>query len=212
MSTVALKIGMAITGTVLLLFVCGHLAGNLLIYLGPAALNAYAKGLHDAGFLLWPVRIVLACCLLVHISMAIVLANKNKKATGGYVKRTYVVAGFNSRSMLPTGIVIFFFILYHLAHLTLRITDERFAQIGHTDVYQMLVLSFKSPVLTFFYVLAMLFLGRHLHHGISSLFQTLGLNNRRYNKLIGGGGKALAWLIMLGNMSIPLSIYLGVIR
>lgn len=203
---------MAITGTVLLLFVCGHLAGNLLVYLGPEALNAYAESLHEAEFLLWPVRIVLACCLCVHVGMAIVLAVKNKKATGAYVKKTYVAASFSSRFMLPGGIVILFFILYHLAHLTLRITDARFAQLAHTDVYQMLVLSFQSPTVTSFYILAMIFLGLHLQHGISSLFQTLGLNSHRYNKLIAGGGKTLAWLIMLGNISIPLSVYLGVVK
>ena len=114
--------------------------------------------------------------------------------------------------MLLTGSVIFFFVLYHLAHFTWRITDARFAQLGHTDIYQMLVLSFQSPAVTFFYVLAMLFLGWHLQHGLSSLLQTLGLNGHRYNRLISSGGRTLAWVIMFCNMSLPLSVYLGVVK
>ena len=211
-SSVALKLGMAITGLALGGFVCGHLAGNLLLYLGPEVLNAYAQSLHDAPYLLWPVRMVLLTCLIVHLACGITLQLRNRKAAGRYVKRNYRTASFSSRTMLLTGGVVFFFVLYHLAHFTWRITDARFDQIGHTDVYQMLVLSFQSPVVTFFYVLAMLFLGLHLQHGLSSLLQTLGLNGHRYNHLISSGGHTLAWVIMLCNMSLPLSVYLGVVK
>ncbi len=203
---------MAITGVALGGFVCVHLAGNLLLYLGPEVLNAYAQSLHDAPYLLWPLRAILLTCLVVHLTCGITLHLRNRKAAGRYVKRDYRTASLSSRNMLLTGSVMLLFVLYHLAHFTLRITDARFAQIGHTDVYQMLVLGFQSPAVTFFYVLAMVFLGLHLQHGLSSLLQTLGLNGPRYNRWLSSGGYTLAWLIMLGNMSLPLSVYLGVVK
>ena len=211
-SSVTLKLGMALTGLALGGFVCAHLAGNLLLYLGPEVLNAYAKSLHDAPYLLWPARAVLLACLLVHLACGMTLQVRNRSAAGHYVKRSYRTASFSSRTMLLTGSMVLLFVLYHLAHFTWRITDARFAQIGHTDVYQMLVLGFQSPAVTFFYLLSMLCLGLHLQHGLSSLLQTLGLNGHRYRHVISVGGRTLAWLIMLGNMSLPLSVYLGVIQ
>ena len=211
-SSVALKLGMALTGLVLVGFVCAHLAGNLLLYLGPEVLNAYAQNLHDAPYLLWPARVILLTCLLVHLGCAITLQRRNRKAAGHYVKRNYRTASFSSRTMLLTGVVVLLFVLYHLAHFTLRITDARFARLGHTDVYQMLVLGFQNPAVVFFYLLAMLFLGLHLQHGLSSLLQTLGLNGHRYNRLLSRGGNTLAWVLAFCNMSLPLSIYLGVVQ
>ena len=211
-SSVALKLGMALTGTALGGFVCAHLAGNLLLYLGPEVLNAYAKSLHDAPYLLWPARTLLLACLLVHLACGLTLQVRNRRAAGSYVKRSYRTASVSSRTMLLTGSMVLLFVLYHLAHFTLRITDARFAELGHTDVYSMLVLGFQSPVVTGFYLLSMLFLGLHLQHGLSSLLQTLGLNGHRYRQAINVGGRTLAWLIMLGNMSLPLSVYLGIVK
>lgn len=210
-SSFSLKFAMAISGFVLGGFVCVHLAGNLLLYLGPTVLNAYAQSIHDAQFLLWPVRLVLLGSLLVHLACGMTLQVRNRQAAGRYVKRHYRTAALSSRSMLWTGGIVLLFVLYHLAHFTWRITDARFAQLGHTDVYQMLVLGFQSPAVTFFYVLSMLFLGVHLHHGLSSLLQTLGLNGHKYRRAISIGGRTLAWAIMLGNMSLPLSVYWGIV-
>ena len=211
-SSLTLKFAMALSGFVLGGFVCAHLAGNLLLYLGPTVLNAYAQSLHDAPYLLWPARLVLLGSLLVHLTCGITLQIRNRRAAGRYVKRNYRTASLSSRSMLWTGGMVLLFVLYHLAHFTLRITDARFAQLGHTDVYQMLVLGFQSPAVTFFYVLSMLFLGLHLQHGLSSLLQTLGLNGHKYRRVISIGGRTLAWAIMLGNMSLPLSVYLGMVK
>ena len=210
-SSITLKLAMALSGFVLGVFVCAHLAGNLLLYFGPTLLNAYAQSLHDAPLLLWPARLVLLGSLVVHLTCGIILQLRNRQAAGRYVKRHYRTASLSSRSMLWTGGIVLLFVLYHLAHFTWRITDARFAQLGHTDVYQMLVLGFQSPAVTFFYVVAMFFLGVHLQHGLSSLLQTLGLNGHRYRRAISIGGRGLAWAIMLGNMSLPLSVYWGIV-
>ncbi|MDE3269240.1 MAG: succinate dehydrogenase cytochrome b subunit [Pseudomonadota bacterium] len=212
MDTVRTKIIIAITGAVLLLFVCGHLLGNLLIYFGAEALNTYAKGLHAMPFVLFPVRVVLGICLVVHLYLTWRLYRRNRKARGSaYHYNQYREASISSRHMIFTGVVLLFFIAYHLAHLTLKVTDARFAQFESYDVYSMLVLSFSDVGVAGFYMLAMVFLGLHLQHGISSLFQTLGISNKPNLRKILIGGSVLAWLIALGNLSIPLAIFVGII-
>ena len=233
MTSVAYKLGMALSGAVLLLFVCAHLAGNLLVYFGAEALKSYARTLHDNPFLLWPVRVILAGCVLNHIFVGLWLFFKNR-AGDSYVRKRYLTATFSSRSMAPTGIVILFFILYHLAHLTLKITDSRFASLESHDVYGMLMLSFSDPAVTSFYIISMIFLGLHLNHGIASMMQTFGIKSGKDDIsatstgltwlvtspnlitsalfMIAVASKGLAWLIMLGNISIPLSIYLGILQ
>ena len=212
-TTVGAKFLLAMTGSVLFLFVCVHLLGNLLIYLGADVLNAYAERIHHASFLIYPLRVVLGTCLLVHMFLAIRLYLRNRRAQGTpYTHRNYRTASISSRTMIYTGAIVLFFILYHLAHLTLRVTDERFTQLAHHDIYRMLVLSFSQPLVAGFYIMAMIFLGLHLRHGIASLLQTFGLSNKHYERKIIRGGQIIAWFIMLGNISIPLSIYLGVIK
>ena len=211
-TTVRTKIAIALTGSVLLLFICGHLLGNLLIYFGADALNAYAKGLHAIPYVLFPVRVVLGMCLVVHLYLTVRLYLRNRRARGSaYRYKRYREATVSSRSMILTGAVLLFFVGYHLAHLTLRVTDSRFANFEHHDVYSILVLSFSDLSVASFYILAMLFLGLHLQHGISSLFQTLGISNKSNLRALLIGGNVLAWLIMLGNISIPLCVFIGVI-
>ena len=203
----------AVTGAVLLLFICGHLLGNLLIYFGADALNSYAETLHHMPFVLFPVRVVLGVCLVVHLYLTVCLYIRNCRARGSvYRYNRYREASISSRSMIITGGVLLFFIGYHLAHLTLRVTDARFVQFEHHDVYGMLVLSFSDVLVAGFYILAMLFLGIHLQHGISSLFQTLGVSNRIWLRKILIGGSVFAWLITIGNLSIPLFIFAGLIK
>src|SRR4051812_12849416 len=66
-STVGRKVLVALTGIILTGFVLGHMAGNLLIFKGPAALNAYAKMLKDLGGLLWAMRGFLLAALAIHM-------------------------------------------------------------------------------------------------------------------------------------------------
>src|SRR2546422_4383805 len=63
-SLVGQKAVMAVTGVILFLFVVGHLLGNLKIFEGPEAFNAYAEGLRTVGapffgrgWLLWIVPV-----------------------------------------------------------------------------------------------------------------------------------------------------------
>src|SRR5438552_14927481 len=120
-SSVGKKMMVAITGVILILFVIGHLLGNLQVFLGPEWINAYSQHLRDLGPLLWLVRIFLLITVVVHIFVTIRLAVDNRRARPEpYVDKQYVKATFASRHMVVSGIIVLMFIVYHLAHFTVR--------------------------------------------------------------------------------------------
>src|ERR1700726_4727700 len=122
-SSVGRKMIVAITGVILILFVVGHLLGNLQIFLGPEWINGYSQHLRDLGPLLWLVRIILLVTVIVHIDVTIRLAIDNRRARPeAYVEKENVKATFASRHMVMSGLIVLAFIVYHLAHITARIT------------------------------------------------------------------------------------------
>ena len=95
------KIIVAVTGIILILFVIGHLLGNLQIFIGPDWINGYSQHLHDLGPLLWLIRIFLLATVIIHICVTIQLAIENRRARPQrYVEKTYVKATFASRHMV----------------------------------------------------------------------------------------------------------------
>ena len=203
----------ALTGLGMVGFILAHLSGNLLIFGGPEAINHYAENLHKLGGIVWAVRIGLVLMTLLHVVFAIKLNLANKKARPvAYAKKSYTKASFASRSMVLTGLLVLSYIVFHLAHFTFRVTSPAIAALGEFDVYQMIVLAFKDPVVALAYVVSMVLLGLHLSHGISSLFQTLGFNHPKYNPLIRRIGPVLGALLAAGYISIPVSVLLGIVK
>ena len=208
----------AITGVILILFVVGHLLGNLQIFLGPEWINSYSQHLRDLGPLLWLVRIVLLVTVILHIYFTILLAIENRRARPKrYVDRDYVKATFSSRHMVMSGLIVFAFIIYHLAHFTFRKTDPHFAllqldPLNRYDVYSMMVYGFQSYLVSGFYIFALFLLFLHLSHGSSSFFQSLGLNNQKLTPRLARAGRIFAWLLFVGYCSIPVAILLGLIK
>ena len=123
--------------------------------------------------------------------------------------------------MVITGVTILLFVLYHLAHLTLGMTHpehheltEQFTSaagvtLTRPDVFSMVVLGFQQPLIAVLYIAAMALLALHLSHGAQSFFQSLGLNHPRYELLIRRVGVGLAWVIFLGNISMPVAVLAG---
>jgi succinate dehydrogenase / fumarate reductase cytochrome b subunit len=150
----------AITGIILILFVIGHLLGYLQIFLGPDWINGYSQHLRDLGPLLWVIRLFLLAAVVVHIYVTIQLAIENRRARPqAYVDREYVKATFASRHMVMSGLIVLAFIVYHIAHFTVRVTDPRFGllkadPLGHYDVYSMMVYGFQNYYVSGFYFLA----------------------------------------------------------
>jgi succinate dehydrogenase / fumarate reductase cytochrome b subunit len=209
-SSIGKKLVMAVTGVALVGFVMGHMSGNLLVYKGPEALNAYAKGLHTFPALLWAARLGLLAAVGLHIWASTTLTLVNQAARPvGYRKVTPDASSYASRTMKFSGPLLGLFIVYHLLHLTLGSAHPSFRP---GDVYHNFIAGFQVPVVSFFYIAAMLALGFHLHHGIWSFFQTLGVNHPRYDGL----RKVLATLITVvvvgGNLSFPIAVLTGVLQ
>jgi len=201
---------MALTGLVLVGFVFGHLLGNLLMFKGPAALNEYAKWLHDHPGLVWTARSVLLISVFAHIWVGIKLSLENKASRdGGPAVDATRRATLGSRTMPYSGVVILGFIVFHLLHFTFKsvaVTPQA------DSVYAMVVAGFAQPANAIFYIVSMLLLCLHLGHGVSSVFQTLGLRNERWRGRLDALAQAYAWFIALGFISIPLAVLTGCLK
>jgi succinate dehydrogenase / fumarate reductase cytochrome b subunit len=209
-SSIGGKLIVAITGLGLVGFVIAHLSGNLLIFAGREALAEYAQGLRKFPALLWVARIGLIGMAILHIGFTIKLNLANKAARPvAYAKKTYRRASLQSRTMVLTGLTLLAYVIYHLLHFTWRTTNPEIAALGPYEVYDMLIIGFSNPAISLFYIVATALLGMHLSHGISSIFQTLGLNNPKYNKLFKSIGPALGVILALGFISIPVAVMTG---
>ncbi len=215
-SSIGSKVLMAVTGLMLFGFVVGHMLGNLQIFIGQEAVNNYAATLKEMGALLWLARIGLILAVLVHISAAIRLTRGNQKARPiTYAHSGTVQATYASRTMMKSGLIVLAFVIYHLLHLTFGVilpeAHSATDSLGRPDVYSMTVLGFQNVLVSLSYIAAMLLLGFHLSHGVSSLFQSLGLNHPRYNPIIQKIGPSAALVIVLGNISMPIAVLLGLV-
>ena len=211
-SSIGCKVIMSVSGLLLVGFLIGHLAGNLLVFAGPEAINGYAEGLRKFPALLWAARIGLLVFAVVHILSAMRLTQINRAAKPDkYQVSRQKRASLSSRTMGMSGLVVLAFVLYHLAHLTFRLTEPAFAGLGPYDAYSMMLMSFRSWWVTGFYVLAVGLLMVHLHHGIQSAFQSLGFNHSRYNTLIQCGSASLSVVLAAGFVSVPLAILVGIV-
>ncbi|PYI81894.1 MAG: succinate:quinone oxidoreductase [Verrucomicrobia bacterium] len=219
-SSLGKKYIMAITGCVLFIFVVGHMLGNLQIFLGAEAINRYGYFLQSNKEILWPVRLGLLAMVLLHIWSAAKLTAENKAARPiGYADNpTPVAASYASRTMLMSGLIIAAFVVYHLLHFTVQIaainlTGQDFVAIhdekGRHDVFKMMIFGFRHPLVSGFYVLGMALLCLHLSHGVSAMFQSVGLKNAVYQPLIDRFAQIAAWMIFIGYISIPVAVLLG---
>ncbi|MEP7248366.1 MAG: succinate dehydrogenase cytochrome b subunit [Spartobacteria bacterium] len=217
-SSVGRKMIVAVTGIILILFVIGHLVGNLQIFLGPEWINGYAEHLRELGIFLWIIRGGLLLVVLVHIYYTIRLAIENRRARPErYKRKDTVKATFASRSMALSGLILLSFIIYHILHFTIRATDARFNTLpldplNHYDVYSMMIFGFQSPLVSGFYILSMFLLTLHLSHGTSSFFQSLGLNNQQLAPRLARYGRVFAWLLFVGYSSIPAAVLFGWVK
>jgi succinate dehydrogenase / fumarate reductase cytochrome b subunit len=211
-STVGRKAVMAVTGVVLFGYVLGHMAGNLQVFLGPEAINAYGKFLHEVvhGTGIWIVRAVLSACLVLHVWAAWSLTATSRNARPvGYKMVTHRESTYASRTMRWGGPLILLFVIYHLLDLTIGRVNPGFVP---GDVYRNLVASFHRPVVAAFYIAAMVALGLHLQHGVWSMLQTLGASHPRYDPWRKAASTAFAVVVCGGFIVVPLAILAGFVR
>ena len=224
-SSLGKKYIMAVTGSVLFLFVIGHLVGNLQIFLGPEAINRYGHFLQSNPELIWPARLGLLLMVGLHIWSATLISLENKAARPvGYEVYQPVGSSYASRTMLVGGSIVLVFIVYHLLHYTaevqyLNFSGQDFAAFMEKppgqvpaerhDIFKMMVVGFSKPLVSGFYVLGLALLCLHLSHGASSMFQSLGWKNEAYRPFLDNAARVVAVVIFLGYTSIPVAILCG---
>ncbi len=211
-SSIGRKWIVAITGLALIGFITIHLLGNLSIFLGPDAVNGYAANLHHLGKLLWIARLGLIVAAGLHVYFTMLLWRENKKTQPQkYAISQSLETTIYARTMRLSGLVVFGFVLFHLAQFTWEWVNpeskEWIDTAGRHDVYRMLVSGFQTPWVSGFYFLSVGFLALHLSHGIASLFQTLGLTSKKLRPRFECAGKIIAWAFFLGYASIPVAIF-----
>jgi succinate dehydrogenase / fumarate reductase cytochrome b subunit len=79
-------------------------------------------------------------------------------------------------------------------------------------VYANVVGNFDQWWLVLIYVAAMVALALHIYHGTWSIFQTFGANSRRFDHLIRRGAGALAVVMFVGFVSVPVGVLVGAIQ
>src|SRR5262249_3857774 len=150
----------------------------------PEKINAYAALLKSNPVILWPARIGLFLIAALHVLTAEELVRINRRARPvGYEFKKPVASTFANRTMLMSGLVIFAFILFHLAQFTMGWVDPQLLRLedplGRHNVYRMMITGFSNPVVSIFYIVSMGLLLLHLSHGVSSTFQSLGLRSKK---------------------------------
>ena len=217
---------MALTGLGLLGFVLVHMIGNLHIYEGPNEMHEYAEALRDLGghliprtVLLWIMRLGLIAMFVLHIHSAYSLKEQSRKASdkAGYVSgqkkyaggQDFIAANYASRTMRWTGPIVLLFLLFHLADLTWGWWSDDWVR---GDPYHNVVNSLSNVPVALIYIAANIALALHIFHGAWSMFQSLGINNPRFNGARRGFAAGFALVILVGNLSFPIMVQAEVIN
>ncbi|MHC1765638.1 MAG: succinate dehydrogenase cytochrome b subunit [Verrucomicrobiia bacterium] len=221
-SSLGKKYVMAVTGFALLVFVIGHMVGNLQVFLGPNAINTYGHFLQSTPELLWSARLGLLAMIGLHLWAAITLWLENKAARPvPYGQFEPIGSSLASRTMLMSGLIIASFVIYHLLHFTVQVkainlTGQDFVPLhdekGRHDIYRMVVLGFSNPFVSFFYLLGVGLLCLHLSHGASSLFQSLGWRSAPLRRWVDRLAIVGAVVLFLGYSAIPLAVLTGLLK
>jgi succinate dehydrogenase / fumarate reductase cytochrome b subunit len=210
-SSIGKKQIVAATGLLLVLFVIGHLAGNLLIYLGPKAFNGYADKLARLRPGLYLVEIALAVVFFIHmwLTAIIVVENRLARPVGYAVVKPVGKRSLATRLMPFSGSVIIVFVISHLFDFTfmdhggpLSVLDDG----SSYGLYGVVYNTFAGLPDSLFYIVAMMALGLHLSHGIQSFAQTFGLSRPGSMPAVRWFSNGLGILIAAGYSSIPIYI------
>ncbi len=217
-SSIGRKLLVALTGAVMVLFILGHMIGNLLIFVGPDAINEYGHFLQTVGHGMgvWVARVGLLASVVIHIVLTIKLTAENRAARKSrYRHPATIQASKSSRIMILSGLTILAFIIYHLLHFTVHAGNQFGSAAYETmlhgekvhNVFKMVVDGFSWLPASIFYIIAMALLCSHLSHGVSSIFQTLGIATERTQPIYKVVGQIFSAVILIGNCSIPIAIY-----
>lgn len=203
---------MAVTGAMMFAFVVGHMLGNLQMFEAPEHINAYGHFLHNLGELLWIERGVMLLVIALHITSTVQLALLSNAARPiGYSRKEAINSSYASRTMYWSGPIVLAFIIFHLLQFTAGYIHPH-ATFTQGEVYSNVVAGFQVWWVSAWYILAVSLLGVHLSHGLWAMFQSVGLAHPRNSALLKNAARAIAIVIVLGYISIPISVLLGFVK
>lgn len=213
-STIGKKAVMAVTGMVLIGYVVAHMIGNLKFFFGVSPFDDYAAWLREIGhpilphgWFLWIVRAILLACVVLHIVAAVQLARRDRAARPiRYEHRQRARANYPVWTMRWGGVVLALFVIYHILDLTVGVLNPDYQ---HGKVHNNVSADFELWYVALAYIVAMIALGFHLHHGVWSLVQTLGRNNPTIDRGLRAFALLFAVVTAGGFISVPLAIISG---
>jgi succinate dehydrogenase / fumarate reductase cytochrome b subunit len=200
-SSIGKKLMMAVTGLGFCAFLVAHLAGNLTIYFGADAFNAYAEHLHSLGILINFAEIGLLLMALVHVITGATLFYQNLMARPKRYAVNKAAGGrsLGSATMPYSGFVLLIFVIFHLINF-------HFVDKSHTTIYAIVSAAFHHPGYVLIYIVAMIVAAIHVSHGFWSAFQTIGANHPKYMPIVRGAGLVFALIVGAGFGFLPIFI------
>ncbi len=229
-SNIGLKFLMAITGVVMIGYLIGHVTGNMLIFRGPEAINAYSEFLHHAKGLLWGTRVILLISVVVHVWATLKFLKLRSEARPvAYASKGAHGTTWAARTMFWSGPVIALFIVYHILHLTTGTVHPTFAnnvkvevkedpathekvETHKVNVYANLVEGFQRPLASGIYIIAMLAIALHLSHGVWSMLQTVGVNRPNWECALRSLAVLTGVALCAGFTAVPVAVLLGLVK
>lgn len=215
-SSVGTKILIGITGVALFLYLLIHIAGNLVVFLGPAAFNAYAFTL-ESNPVLPIIELLLLSVFVIHIYKTVRMFLRNHSARPvAYARKQY--AGrpsrktFASSTMIFSGLWLLAFLVIHVKAFHEGWGHEYEWPAGGRDLYRQEMDTFANPLMVGFYAISMVVVGSHLWHGVSSAFQSLGADKPSWTRFILPAGKVIAVLIAGGFIVIAFWAHVAGVR
>lgn len=218
-SAIGKKVLVAISGAILVAYVILHMIGNLNSLYGAGdgepRVDGYSEWLRNFGepivphaTVLWAIRVLLLVAVVVHITGVMQLRARNRVARGGYPARR-IGRTFSSATMMVSGSLLLFFIVFHILQFTTLTID--ITPLHHGEVYANLYAAFQKWYFVLFYVAAVCALGFHLRHAVWSAMQTLGLDRPDRNRVLRRAASGLSIVIVLGFISVPLAFWSGIL-
>jgi succinate dehydrogenase / fumarate reductase cytochrome b subunit len=203
---------MGITGLVWMGFIFGHMAGNMLVFLGPEAFNSYGHAIVSNKILLYGTEVTITLAIIAHVVSAISLTLQNRSARD----TRYAVtpngskgSSWASRYMAVQGSAILAFVILHLITFKYGTYYETTVNgVVMRDLYRLMIEVFQSPVYVGWYVVCLVLMFFHLSHGARSVFQSFGILERKMQTHVIKGAWVYAIVVAGGFLSQPLYVFL----
>jgi succinate dehydrogenase / fumarate reductase, cytochrome b subunit len=210
-STVGRKYLMGITGLVWMGFIFGHMAGNMLIFVGADAFNAYGHAIVSNKILLYGAESIILAALVVHVFCAISLTIQNRASRNSRYAMTPNAekgASWASKNMGIQGSAILAFIILHLITFKYGTYYETSVNgVVMRDLHRLMIETFAQPGYVAWYVVCLVLLLFHLSHGAASIFQSFGILERKMQAHIKKGAWVYALVVVGGFLSQPIYVY-----